>query len=266
MLHGRTAARRAHLRSHSGFNAGAALAHCPTAPEYTLPNLFRTLLLERLQLPLQVTEARCEGCHALLDTLGRHRASCTRSGRAKKRSTPIERALGRIFREAGASVLQNVFKKDMNVQVAAEDARRIEVLAQDLPCCGGVQLAIDVTLRRVLTAQGEAHPHAADWTRRKTHIQNFCILEDASLCWPGRWSAEAVQVLRQLSRAKAHEVPSFMRVPVALMWERRWTRLLAVARATSFAASLVDPASHVTWCHTGGEAPPLADLFEADPR
>ena len=34
------------------------------------------------------------------------------------------------------------------------------------------------------------------------------------------------------------------------------------AIATSFAASLVDPASHVTWCH----APALADLFEADPR
>ena len=69
-----------------------------------------------------------------------------------------------------------------------------------------------------------------------------------------------MQVLRQLSCSKVHEVPSFMRVPVALMWERRWTRLLAVACATSFAASLVDPASHVTWCHTGGEAPALANL------
>ena len=34
-LHGRTAARWAHLRSPSGFNASTALAHCPTAPEYT---------------------------------------------------------------------------------------------------------------------------------------------------------------------------------------------------------------------------------------
>ena len=42
---------------------------------------------------------------------------------------------------------QNVFLKSMNVHVAAEDARRIEVLAQDLPYCGGVQLVIDVTLR-----------------------------------------------------------------------------------------------------------------------
>ena len=30
MLHNQTAARRAHLRSHSGYNAGLALAHCPT--------------------------------------------------------------------------------------------------------------------------------------------------------------------------------------------------------------------------------------------
>ena len=37
MLHGRTAARRAHLRSHSGFNAGTALARCrPWAHHRTL--------------------------------------------------------------------------------------------------------------------------------------------------------------------------------------------------------------------------------------
>ena len=78
MLHSQTAARRAH-RSHSGYNAGLALAHCPTAPEFTIPaHLFRTLLLERMHLPLQVTERRCEGCHAGLDSFGHHRASCTR--------------------------------------------------------------------------------------------------------------------------------------------------------------------------------------------
>ena len=36
MLLGRTAARRAHIRSHSGRNAGVALAHCPTGPEFTI--------------------------------------------------------------------------------------------------------------------------------------------------------------------------------------------------------------------------------------
>ena len=32
------------------------------------------------------------------------------------------------------------------------------------------------------------------------------------------------------------------------MWERRWTRVLSVACATAFAASLVEPAMHVPWC------------------
>ena len=75
-----------------------------------------------------------------------------------------------------------------------------------------------------------------------------------------------MQLVRQLSHAKAREVPSYMRFSVSMMWERRWSRMMAVTCATSFAASLVEPASHVTWCHTGGEAPVLADLFEGDPR
>ena len=52
MLTGRPASRRAHLRSHSGHNAGLALSHAPTAPEYTVPpHLFRVLLLERRLRP-----------------------------------------------------------------------------------------------------------------------------------------------------------------------------------------------------------------------
>ena len=114
------------------------MAHCPTSPEFTIPpHLFRTLLLERMSLSLQMTEARCEGCHAQLDSCGHHRASCPRSGRVKKRATPTEHTVARIFREAGATVRKNVFLKDMNVEVTAEDARQIEVLAQDLPCFGG---------------------------------------------------------------------------------------------------------------------------------
>ena len=45
----------------------------PIQVEYTVqPVLFRTLLLERMRLPIQVTESRCE-CGSPLDKLGRHR-------------------------------------------------------------------------------------------------------------------------------------------------------------------------------------------------
>ena len=81
----RPATCREHFRSHSGHNAGAALAYVRTAPEYVIPpHLFRTLLLERLQLPLQIEETRCNGCPSPLDPLERHRAACPRTGRLRK--------------------------------------------------------------------------------------------------------------------------------------------------------------------------------------
>ena len=62
----------------------------------------------------------------------------------EKGATPTERMVVRIYREAGATVRPNVFLKDMNVDVSAADGRDVEVLAQDLPCFGGVQLAYHV--------------------------------------------------------------------------------------------------------------------------
>ena len=113
-------------------------------------------------MPLPVAEASCTGCGAALDSLGRHRASCPRTGRVKTRAGPIERVLARICREAGARVRFNALLRDMNVGVPAADNRRMEVLAQDLPCFGGAQLAVDVMLRGVLSSAGEPHPRAAD--------------------------------------------------------------------------------------------------------
>ena len=90
MLSVQTAANRAHLRSHSGRNAGVVFAHAPTAPEFgVLPHLFRVLLLERMRLLLPITDSTCSGCFAPLDPRGLHRAACTRSGRLKKRATPM---------------------------------------------------------------------------------------------------------------------------------------------------------------------------------
>ena len=67
-----TATNQAHLRSHSGPGAGQVLHGPPTGPEFQLsPELFRTLVLERLRLPLHITEARCE-CGGHHYTLGRH--------------------------------------------------------------------------------------------------------------------------------------------------------------------------------------------------
>ena len=49
MLCGRTTTCQAHFRSHSSRNAGAALSHAPTAPEFDIPpHLFRAGPIERV--------------------------------------------------------------------------------------------------------------------------------------------------------------------------------------------------------------------------
>ena len=62
----------------------------------------------------------------------------------------------------GAHVRFNANLRDMHVHVRPEDERHIEVLAQDLPCFGGAQLAVDITLWSALGSSGEPRPHAAD--------------------------------------------------------------------------------------------------------
>ena len=142
MLAGQNAARHAHLRPHSGHDSGCALSHAPTTPDFTMPHLIQ-VLRERLRLPLFLTESTCSGCHEPLDPLEHHRAACSHSGHIQRRAIPIERVMPRICREASARVKFKSLLRDMNVRVASCDARRIEVLAQDLPCFGGSQLAAE---------------------------------------------------------------------------------------------------------------------------
>ena len=90
------------------------------------PVLFRTLPLERMRLPVQVTESRCE-CGSPLDKLGRHRGACPRSARLRSRALPTERTMARVCREAGATVRSNCLLRDLNVAAQTTDQRAIEV-------------------------------------------------------------------------------------------------------------------------------------------
>ena len=58
----------------------------------------------------------------------------------------MESAVGRICREGGASVTVNMMMRDMDLPVLnARDARRLEIVADQLPLFGAVQLAVDTT-------------------------------------------------------------------------------------------------------------------------
>ena len=268
---------RAHLRSHSGRYAGVALSGAPTAPEFTLDALeYRTLLLERLRLPLPLAAASCEGCGGSVDARGRHYASCTASGRVKKRAAAPEQAVARICREAGAAVKCNVFLRDLNVGAAAGDGRRLEVLAQGLPLRGGKQLAVDVTLRSVLAADGTAHSRAAvedgvvaararkdkEDTYPELVVARRCTLVVVAIETGGRWADEAADFVGELAYARAREAQPLVRAAAALAWMRRWSRLLGTACARAFAQSLVAPATAATTASHDGSAPPLSVLLD----
>ena len=118
---------------------GSRLSHTSTAKEHTIkPHLFAALGATAIASASHIGDM-------CLDVRGVYRAACTLSGRVKKRASPTERVLARVCREAGACVPFDAFLRDMNVGVAAGDGRRTEVLAQDLPCFGGTQLAVDIT-------------------------------------------------------------------------------------------------------------------------
>ena len=132
------------------------LCGCPLKPEIrTEAGLFRTIVLERVSLPLRVAEVRCE-CWTPLDSRGRHRSACSRSGRLKTRVLAPERTLARVCREAGATVRHNATLRDMDLAMSANGDRAIEVLATGFHLFFGAQLAVDITLRC-----GTAQPGAA---------------------------------------------------------------------------------------------------------
>ena len=102
---------------------------CPSKPEFCIEaGLFRTLVLET---PIALAGLR----------------SSLRMRELKTRAMAPERALARVCREAGATVRCNARLRDI---------RAIEVLATGLPLFFRAQLAVDITLRCALAADGTA--------------------------------------------------------------------------------------------------------------
>ena len=273
-----TSASRALLLSQAGPFASRALNLLPTRDDVAIPSAqFRVLLLRRLRLPLPLAPRRCS-CHGVLDSLGDHRTACATSGVLSTRALPLEHAVARVCREAGARVARHVRLADMNLDVPVSDERRIEVVANGLPLWHGSQLALDATIVSPLTRRGEAHPRAdvqpgcavAAAARRK-RFQTYPELESARRCRlvvvgievGGRFGAEAVQFLRLLARHRVASVPAHMQPAAVSSWVARWSGMLAVAAQRAYAATLLElpPAAEL------GEGP-MPDLHEvlADAR
>ena len=256
MLPSFSRASRALLRSQSGPAAGRALSTLPVGPETRIQSeLQRVLLIRRLRLPrLGLSALRCR-CGGVLDRRGDHRAACATAGVLHPRAKPLERALARVCREAGARVATNVFVRDLNLEgVSPHDGRQIEVVANGLPLWNGQQLALDATIVSPVKRNGSSQPgaHCTDGkalrTARRRKEVTYHELLDAARCRlvvfavevGGRWSAEAIQLVRLLAQAKARASPVLLRRSAELAYYTRWTGVLAVAAHSAIAASLVE--------------------------
>ena len=262
------------LDSQSGPHAASVFTTRPVSPELSLSSpLFRVLLLRRLRLPLPLTSARCR-CRQLHDRFGDHLAACPRSGVLRARGGPLERAAARVCREAGATVALNVRLRDLNVDVARQDERRIEVIANGLALWGGSQLAVDTTLVSPLTSSG-APRRAAGRTAgaalafaRKAKERTYPELRQSARCklvvlaleLGGRWSAEAATFVKLLARLRARAAPASSRGPTISAFAFRWSALLSFAAARAFATSLLSLPLGGT-ANVDGESPLLSDIL-----
>ena len=191
----------------------------------------------------------------------------------------LERAAGRMCREAGARVAWNVFLRDMNLDVPVTDERRIEVVANGLPIWRGAQLAVDTTLVCPLRADGAPRPQADQVpglalrdARRKKRRQTCRELRRArrfrlvvlGFEVGGRWHEESVDFVRRLARAGALQAPAYLQRATAQSFAHRWSALLAVAAQRAFASSLLElPLQGEV--NLDGESPAQSDLL-ADGR
>ena len=86
-------------------------------------------------------------CGQPLDSCGLHRAACAQAGVLGRRGWALDSVVARVCREAGGRVTTNVMLRDFNMALPdVADGRRLEVVVDELPLFGGVQLAIDTTL------------------------------------------------------------------------------------------------------------------------
>ena len=88
-----------------------------------------------------------------------------------------------------------------------------------------------------------------------------CRLAVVALETGGRWGDEAISFFEPLAWARAQAAPATLRRAAELAWLRRWTRLLAVSCAASFARSLSAPPGGCGAEPSDGSAPALGDLL-----
>ena len=110
------------------------------------------MILGRVRLPLQVAEVHCD-CRTPLDSRGRHRALCSRSGRLKTRALAAHTG-GSV--QAGTTVRCNAKLPDTDLAVSAMTGP--ERCSRQVSLCSSVPNWRDIAMRCALASDGTAQP------------------------------------------------------------------------------------------------------------
>ena len=139
-----------------------------------------------------------------------------------------------------------------------------------------VVLFADITVVGVHTKRGNARPTAATTDggvlskavarKRRKYADVVSSREAAFLVLGcevyGRWSDDAIRLVRELVALKAREAPRSLQACARYAWAQRWWALISVGVQRAVAEALLRHGGHDLQPHPPeDQAPPLADLL-----
>ena len=207
---------------------------------------------------LHETEARCE-CGADLDSLGRDRAACPRSGRLSTRALGPEKDTGQDLPGGGshcAMQCQAEGHGHRNVCTGREGNRSSRIGAPTAPrsaACGRRHNPVRPD------SEQRSSPQRCSGERRSLLSS---LLEGGGIRNRRKVERRSHSVYRRSCGGPIKGSTTVMRRPAFLAWKKRWSRMIGISCGRAFANSLaaVANATH-TLAGVDGKMPDLADLL-----
>ena len=274
---------KARLRSCGGANNSRWLTTLPTCEPLRMRNqVVQVLLRRRLGLDIAAIPGVCEAhsCCAALDASGFHRTCCTRTGRTHGRHAAAIGPWQQVLGEAGYRTRSERMMRDTNIPVNLGDNRRMDIVAapgsRGPGAHNGLTLFCDLTIASPHTRTGAARSGSAAYNgralraaiakKRNTYSDVSssgvaCLLVLGCEVY-GRWSDDAIDLIRQLARSKSREAPPALRRDAAQAWTNRWWGIIGVGVQRAIGeALLLESGADLIPSSSLHEEPTLTDLL-----
>ena len=205
-----------------------------------------------------------------------------KTGRVHGRHAAAIHPWKQVLEEAGYRIRIERLLRDTNVRTSPQDQRRMDIVAapgaRSVGARRGMPLFCDVTICSTHTQRGGARPGAANHdgatigravTRKRRRYRDVVASAHASLvvlgCEAyGRWSTDAISLMRELAKLKAAEAPARLRTVAEFAWLNRWWGIVGVGVQRAIAESLLwHGGADLLGQHADRRHPTLSDVLLA---